>query len=106
MRRTRTEPVAVITDVRVSPDAEYEHRRRRYALMMGMRVVAIIAAACTYQISFWLAAAFIGTGTVLPWCAVILANDGPPLAKRVRRGSLAGSEKALTAGEDDRTVDG
>jgi hypothetical protein len=52
---------------------------------------------------------FVVAGMVLPWCAVIIANDRP--AKR-RQGRLTHrhdlrSERALPPGDDDgRTVDG
>jgi hypothetical protein len=58
--------------------------------------------------TLWLALAFVVGGMVLPWCAVIIANDRP--AKR-RQGRLSHrhdlrSERALPPGDDGRTVDG
>jgi hypothetical protein len=106
MRRSRSDAPVVITTAPENVDAEYEHRRRRYALMMALRALCVIAAALTYRFSVLLALLFLVGGAVLPWCAVILANDRPP-RKRVAqpfRGTPA--ERALPPGEDDRIVDG
>lgn len=96
----------VITTAPESNDDEFDRRRKRYALMMAGRALCVVAAALTYHVSLILALAFILGGTVLPWCAVIIANDRPPL-RRAQRGSFRGSaqEKALP-GHTDRTVDG
>lgn len=82
VRRIRTPSVALITSAPRSPDEEFLHRRRRYTVMMSLRVVCLIAAALTYSISLWLALALIAGGAVLPWCAVLIANDGPPRKRR------------------------
>lgn len=108
MRRSSSaeEPV-LITTARESGDVEYDRRRKKYAIMMALRALCVIAAASTYRISMWLAIAFVVGGMVLPWCAVIIANDRP--AKRHRSGltyrSDLRSERALPPGHD-RTVDG
>jgi hypothetical protein len=78
MRHAHVDQPTVITSLPDSPDAEYDHRRKRYAIMMGSRALCVIGAAATYHLSLWIAFAFVLAGTVLPWCAVILANDGPP----------------------------
>lgn len=109
MRRSTPAPEPVlITTARESGDDEYNRRRKKYAIMMGLRVVCVIAAATTYGYSMWLAMAFVVGGTVLPWCAVIIANDRPA-KKRQRRPvehHLVNLERALPAGKDGRTVDG
>jgi Flp pilus assembly protein TadB len=108
MRRSHTDEPALITSAPESPDADYDRRRRKYAIMMASRAVCVIAAACTYQISLWLALAFVVGGTVLPWCAVIIANDGPARKQPHQpapRPDLR-TERALPPGDDDRTVDG
>lgn len=46
--------------------------------MMSIRAVCIVGAATTIQLSGWLAAAFVAAALVLPWTAVLLANDRPP----------------------------
>jgi hypothetical protein len=76
----------LITEARRSGDDEFDHRRRRYLLMMGLRALCIIGAASTFQFSGWLAAAFVVGALVLPWTAVLIANDRPPKeAVRFRR---------------------
>jgi hypothetical protein len=48
---------------------------------MGIRGICIVLAAVFYQI-VWLMLLFAVLGAVLPWIAVVMANDGPP-KKRV-----------------------
>ncbi|MBN9619770.1 MAG: DUF3099 domain-containing protein [Actinobacteria bacterium] len=108
MRRSHTEEPVLITTAPESHDDEYQRRRRKYAIMMASRAACVIAAAATYHVSLWLALGFVAAGTVLPWCAVIIANDGPAKKRRADvgyRGDLR-HEAALPAGDDDRTVDG
>ena len=45
--------------------------------MMGLRVICVIAAASVFRASILLALAFMVGGAVLPWCAVLIANDRP-----------------------------
>lgn len=109
MRRTTpaAEPL-LITTAAESNAHEYDRRRKKYAIMMASRALCVIAAAMTYRFSIWLAMAFVVGGTVLPWCAVLIANDGPA-KKRQRRvvdHRPLNTERALPAGEDDRVVDG
>jgi hypothetical protein len=111
MRRSSPaeEPV-LITTAPVSNDDEYDRRRKKYAIMMALRAAAVIAAATTYRISILLALAFVVAGMVLPWCAVIIANDRP--AKKRQKKAGVGhhhglrTERALPPGDDGRTVDG
>ncbi|MDT4914661.1 MAG: hypothetical protein QOC66_3789 [Pseudonocardiales bacterium] len=108
MRRSHTDQPVLITTAAESSQREYDQRRKKYAVMMGLRALCVIAAATTYRVSLWLALTFIVAGMVLPWCAVIIANDGPAKKKRERvtyRGDLR-TERALPPGEDSGTVDG
>lgn len=75
--------------------------------MMGLRALCVIGAALSYQVSTLLALLFVVGGIVLPWCAVIIANDGPA-KKRAHRMTRpgAGTERALPPGDDGRIVDG
>ena len=106
MRRTRSDAPVVITTAPENVDAEYEHRRRRYALMMALRALCVIAAASTYRLSIILALVFLVGGAVLPWCAVILANDRSPRARQAQNFKGRPTERALPPGADDRIVDG
>jgi hypothetical protein len=109
MRRSTPadEPVLITTAPERSDD-EYDRRRKKYAIMMSLRAVCVVAAAMTYRVSIWLALAFVVGGMVLPWCAVIIANDGPAKsrAKRLAPHQHLQTERALPAADDDRTVDG
>ena len=109
MRRSSSaDGPVLITSAPESPDDEYDRRRKKYAIMMSLRALAVIAAASTYRFSIWLAMAFVIAGTVLPWCAVIIANDRPAKKRGPRLGDhrILNSERALPSGADDRVVDG
>lgn len=84
LRRGRESRAVLITSAPMSPEEEFQRRRRRYAILMGTRALCIIAAALTYRISLVLALALAAGGAILPWCAVIIAN-GRLLDRRRRR---------------------
>lgn len=76
----------LITEAPINVDDEYNRRRKRYLIMMIIRALCIIGAATTFPYSGWLAAAFVAAAVVLPWSAVLIANDRPPRqAVRFRR---------------------
>ena len=62
---------------RVSYEEELAVRKRRYKIMMGMRIPCMIAAAACYQIP-WLAVTLLVISIPLPWMAVLVANDRLP----------------------------
>lgn len=76
----------LITDVGESPEDEYNRRRRRYSTMMAGRVVCIIAAFVVGSIyhNIWLALICVAGAAILPWAAVLIANDRLPKAERQR----------------------
>ncbi len=78
-RSRRPEPV-LITEAELSLDEQHAARKRRYVLTMAVRGVSIVLAAVFYQ-TLWLALLFAVLGTVLPWIAVMMANDRPPKKK-------------------------
>jgi hypothetical protein len=69
---------ALITEAPVNADDELHIRRRRYLAMMTLRLVCIVGAASTIHVSGWLAAGFVVAALVLPWAAVLIANDRLP----------------------------
>jgi len=73
------EPV-LITEAEPSLAEQHAFRKKRYAITMGVRVVFILLAATFYQI-VWLMIICAVLGTVLPWIAVVMANDRPPKKK-------------------------
>jgi hypothetical protein len=75
-RPRRPEPV-LITEAQPSRAEQQAARKKRYAITMAVRGVCIVLAAVFYQV-VWLMLLFAVLGTVLPWIAVVMANDGPP----------------------------
>lgn len=70
--------------------------------MMALRAVCIVGAASTFSFSGWLAAGFVAAALVLPWSAVLIANDRPPKQElRFRRfvGVDEQAQRQLTAGD-------
>ena len=78
-RSRRPEPVR-ITEAQPSQAAQHAARKKRYALTMGVRAICLVLAAVFYQI-VWLMLILAILGTVLPWFAVVMANDRPPKKK-------------------------
>ena len=78
--RSRGPEPVLITEAAPSLAEQHAARKKRYALTMGIRAVCLIFAAVFYQI-VWLMLILAVLGTVLPWIAVIMANDGPPKKK-------------------------
>ena len=79
MKRGRR-PV-VITDAHQSPRDELRYRERRYVLMMSIRALCLVAAAVLVSahaplLWLWLPLCLFGM-VVIPWLAVILANEDP-----------------------------
>lgn len=96
--------VSVITEARPSYDDEFRARRKRYVIMMLMRLPCLILAAALYHTP-WLAVLIILVSIPLPWMAVLIANDGPARKqRRVPRG-VVNSQRALTAGGAATVVD-
>ncbi len=71
------EPV-LITEAEPSLDEQLAARRNKYLLMMATRIVCLILAAVFYR-NPWLLAVFVTGAVALPWAAVLIANDRPPL---------------------------
>jgi len=77
-RPTSSSPDPVlITDAARSYEEELKVRKRRYAVMMGMRVPCMVLAAVFYQTP-WLAVTLLVISIPLPWMAVLIANDRLP----------------------------
>ncbi len=78
-RQRRPEPV-LITEAEPSLAEQTAYRKKRYAITMAVRGVALVLAAVFYQV-VWLMLIFAVLGIVLPWVAVLMANDRPPKKK-------------------------
>ena len=79
LRSGGVDPV-LITEAEPSMAEQHAARVKRYAITMGVRVVFIILAATFYKI-VWLMLIFAFLATVMPWIAVLMANDRPPKKK-------------------------
>jgi hypothetical protein len=98
----------LITEAEPSLDDQLATRRNKYLLMMLTRIVCLIAAAVFYRTP-WLLAVFVAGAVVLPWMAVLIANDRPPKkALRVNRyGGHPDPGRAITAStRDGRVIEG
>lgn len=71
-----TEPV-LITDAPMSYEEELAVRKRRYKIMMGMRIPMMVLAV-VFIGTPWLAVALLVASIPLPWIAVLIANDRLP----------------------------
>jgi Protein of unknown function (DUF3099) len=67
----------LITEAAPSYEEQHAARRRKYAILMSMRIPLLVAAVFCYQI-WWLALILILLSIPLPWMAVLIANDRPP----------------------------
>lgn len=78
----RESRVVLITSAERSQDAQLRSRQRRYLAMMSVRAVCLVAVAVLYSahvplLGLWVAICVAGM-VLLPWIAVLVANDRPP----------------------------
>jgi Protein of unknown function (DUF3099) len=81
----RRDRAPLITDAEYSQDDQLHSREIRYAVMMGIRAACLVLAAILVSVhapllKLWLPLLLIGM-LVLPWFAVVLANDRPAKAQ-------------------------
>lgn len=101
-RRRLTDDTMLITEAPISLDDQQASRRKKYAIMMSLRVACLLVAAAIAQWSIVVALLLLVGGAILPWCAVLIANDRPPKKyERVARYGGSGRERALPAGASD-----
>ena len=97
------EPV-LITEALPSRAEQHAARKKRYAITMAVRAVCIVLAAVFYHI-LWLMLVFVVLGAVLPWVAVLMANDAPP-KKRADPHRYAGRPDRQLEPRPVRVIDG
>jgi Protein of unknown function (DUF3099) len=102
-RPRRPEP-PLITEARLSQAEQHAARKRRYAITMAIRGVSLVLATVFYHV-VWLMLIFAILGTVLPWIAVVMANDGPPKKKLHVHGYDARPDRVLEK-RPTRVIDG
>lgn len=106
-RRSEAPRPVLITDAQQSRIDEHNARRKRYTLTMGLRIVCLILAAVFYT-TVWLMVILVVLACVLPWMAVLIANDRPPRkAERINRFGHPAPDRALGSSADSsRVIDG
>lgn len=72
----------LITDAEASFDDEQRSRRHRYALLMTVHIIGFAAAGVLYYVAWWLGLVVMVATGVLPWIAVVAANDATPRPSR------------------------
>lgn len=98
----------VITEAEESFQAQQRARIRKYSIMMGFRIPALIAAVIVYSTwnNVWVSLVIVAISVPLPWMAVLIANDAPPRRKdRLRRYQRDQHDRQLDA-HSHRTIEG
>lgn len=82
-----TSKPVMITAARESYQDELSARKKRYFLLMSIRIPALLLAAGSLSLwhNPWIAMAIVAGSIPIPWIAVIGANDRPPLPKNQAR---------------------
>ncbi|MDN5858937.1 MAG: DUF3099 domain-containing protein [Pseudonocardia sp.] len=93
----------LITDAARSYEDELAVRKRRYKIMMGMRIPLMLTAAACYQIP-WLAVTLLVISVPLPWCAVLVANDRLP--RKAETANRYRSDRPALEARNHRIVEG
>lgn len=78
-RPGRRRQVPVITGADRSAADQLRSREIRYAVLMGLRLVCLISAVLLWRVWWPLAVVALAGMLALPWMAVLIANDRPPL---------------------------
>lgn len=109
--RDDTSKPVLITGARQSYRDELSARKRRYFLLMSVRIPALFLAAGAHVLwqNPWITVAIVIGSIPIPWIAVIGANDRPPLPKGQARTYSAGGltsyvPQALPSGITGKTA--
>jgi Flp pilus assembly protein TadB len=105
-RFRKNEPV-LITEAQPSLIDQHAARKRRYVLTMAVRALSLVMAAVVYSTThlLWLVVVLAVLGTILPWVAVVMANDGPP-KKRVQVNRYEARPDRVLEAPKPRVIDG
>lgn len=99
----RDDTPVLITAAAPSHDDQHAARKRKYVIMMSLRLPCLLLALAFYNV-WWLALAFLVLSIPLPWIAVLIANDRPP-RKSERVSRFQRSARAIEGG-DHQVIDG
>ncbi|SDP54053.1 Protein of unknown function [Actinopolyspora xinjiangensis] len=103
-QRSDDTPV-LITEAEPSYDDQQAARRKKYALMMSLRIPCLVLAVLVYPI-WWLSLLIIAVSIPLPWIAVLVANDRPPRkSEHVNRFHRSSRQREVETSEH-RIIDG
>lgn len=110
MVRDRKLPTVLITDAPEDQEKELRRREVRYVAMMLIRAACVVGAAILASLRPPLWGLWVGMCLVamllLPWFAVILANDRPAKKRRPQRPvPQVSAQPALPSTGDDRVID-
>ena len=101
-----------ITDAAPSQAQQLRYRELRYVLMMSIRAVCLVMVVVLVSLHvplLWLWVPILAIGmVVIPWLAVILANDRAPKQRHQPMNQPARPQHALTSGgneEPPRVID-
>jgi hypothetical protein len=105
--KRRNQPV-LITDAAEDPEKEIRRREIRYVAMMLTRALCLLGGAILVVQKpplwgLWASLCVVGM-VLLPWLAVILANDRPPIRRQPGSPSQPSGPAALPASEH-RVID-
>jgi Flp pilus assembly protein TadB len=105
-RFRKNDPV-LITEAQLSLGEQHAARKRRYVLTMAVRALSLVLAAVVYSTThiLWIVIILAVLGTVLPWVAVMMANDGPP-KKRAPVNRYQARPDRMLEGPEHRIIDG
>ena len=113
MVRDRKPAAVLITDAPEDPEKELRRREIRYVSMMLLRAACLVGAAVLVSVKpplwgLWIVLCLVAM-LLLPWFAVLLANDRPPKKRQPHQPtppvSTQPSQLSLPAPRDDRTID-
>lgn len=95
----------LVTGAALSRDEEFKSRKRRYVVTMSMRIVLLILAALLAKWNLWACLIVAGVSVVLPWVAVVMANDGPPKNSKKYRAmhTLPADRQLESSGDADHS---
>lgn len=83
----------LITEAAPSLLEQHDARKRRYIITMAVRAVCLVLATVFYQ-NLWVMGFFAVLAIILPWVAVMVANDRPP-KKSLNAHRFGASQDAL-----------
>jgi len=103
MSEARDDTPVLITEAARSYEEEHAARKRKYLMMMALRVPCLILAGVFYE-TWWLALGFVVLSVPLPWMAVLIANDRP--ARKSEQVNRYQHSRTAIETRDHQVIDG